>query len=117
MSTSRDAAAAASAGASADRAEQAAVVATDAADAAMQAAVQAAVAATLSEALVPIHKALADLAAQNQKEEDAEAADDETVSNLQRTIITLQSQSLWMSAAMLLVGAAIGYVLTSVVFG
>lgn len=112
--------AAASAGASADRAEQAATDAATsavAADEAMRAAVDAAVAAAVAVHLSEIRQQIADLAAANVTEDAHEAEDDAQVTKLQGIIIAMQSQILWTSAAMLLVGAAIGYVLTALVFG
>lgn len=111
MSTPRDAAAA-SAGASADAAAQSAADAAASADTALKAAVAVAVAAEMVE----IRKALSDLAAANAREDAQDAQDAVTITKLQTTIITLQSQNLWVAAALLLVGAAIGYVLTAVVF-
>lgn len=111
------AAAAQAAGVAAESAAQSAAVATDAADTAMKAAATAAVSVALVEALVPIHAALDELRKATGVLTSDEVADDATVTNLQKILLSSQSQALWINAAMLLIGAAIGYVLTALVFG
>lgn len=120
MGTPREASAADSAA----RAETAAQAAAGSADQAMRSAAEAAVSALLLVELAPIRQALADLHtaiatinAKDAEQDQQELADQAALTGLQKVVLAFQSQSLWMAAALLLVGAALGVFVNDVVFG